>query len=142
MEFRRVLFRSYLPRKFKFAVTAANEDRAAIRSHDIGLKLVRNDAGELGFEVYIGGGMGRTPFVAPLIRPFLPAANLFSYMEAALRVWNRWGRRDNIHKQRIKILVNDLGAEEFTRQVEEEWQAILPHASEIGRASCRERVCQ
>src|SRR3546814_17473813 len=64
--------------------------------------------------------MGRTPFVAPLIRPFLPAANLFSYMEAALRVWNRWGRRDNIHKQRIKILVNDLGAEEFTRQVEEE----------------------
>ena len=69
---------SYLPRKFKFAVTAANEDRAAIRLHDIGLKLVRNDAGELGFEVYIGGGMGRTPFVGPLIRPFLPAANLFS----------------------------------------------------------------
>src|SRR3546814_544650 len=122
---------SYLPRKFKFAVTAANEDRAAIRLHDIGLKLVRNDAGELGFEVYIGGGMGRTPFVAPLIRPFLPAANLFSYMEAALRVWNRWGRRDNIHKQRIKILVNDLGAEEFTRQVEEEWQAILPNASDV-----------
>src|SRR3546814_9115459 len=75
--------------------------------------------------------MGRTPFVAPLIRPFLPAANLFSYMEAALRVWNRWGRRDNIHKQRIKILVNDLGAEEFTRQVEEEWQAILPNASDV-----------
>lgn len=125
---------SYLPRKFKFAVTAANEDRAAIRLHDIGLKLVRNDAGELGFEVYIGGGMGRTPFVAPLIRPFLPAANLFSYMEAALRVWNRWGRRDNIHKQRIKILVNDLGAEEFTRQVEEEWQAILPNASDVPQA--------
>src|SRR3546814_18263768 len=129
MEFRRVLFRSYLPRKFKFAVTAANEDRAAIRSHDIGLKLVRNDAGELGFEVYIGGGMGRTPFVAPLIQPFLPAANLFSYMEAALRVWNRWGRRDNIHKQRINTLVTDLGAEEVTSRVVGEWQAILPHGS-------------
>src|SRR3546814_17251273 len=111
---------------FKFAVTAANEDRAAIRLHDIGLKLVRNDAGELGFEVYIGGGMGRTPFVAPLIRPFLPAANLFSHMEAALRVWNRGGRRDNNHKQRIQIPVNALGAEGFTRP-------------EIGRASGRER---
>ena len=79
---------SYLPRKFKIAVTAADEDRAAIRLHDIGLKLVKNDAGEIGFEVYIGGGMGRTPFVAPLIRPFLPADHLFSYIEAALRVWN------------------------------------------------------
>ncbi|MCW6535777.1 nitrite/sulfite reductase [Sphingomonas lycopersici] len=122
---------SYLPRKFKIAVTAADEDRAAIRLHDIGLKLVRNAAGELGFEVYIGGGMGRTPFVAPLIRPFLPAANLFSYLEAALRVWNRNGRRDNIHKQRIKILVHDLGQEEFTRQVEAEWQHILGNASDV-----------
>ncbi|MBV8238779.1 MAG: nitrite/sulfite reductase, partial [Sphingomonas sp.] len=122
---------SYLPRKFKIAVTAAEEDRAAIRLHDIGLKLVRNDAGELGFEVYIGGGMGRTPFVAPLIRPFLPAANLFSYLEAALRVWNRNGRRDNIHKQRIKILVHDLGQEEFTRQVEAEWQHILGNATDV-----------
>jgi sulfite reductase (NADPH) hemoprotein beta-component len=125
---------SYLPRKFKIAVTAAEEDRAAIRLHDIGLKLVKNDAGELGFEVYIGGGMGRTPFVAPLIRPFLPADNLFSYCEAALRVWNRWARRDNIHKQRIKILVHDLGAEEFTRQVEAEWQEILPNATDVPRA--------
>lgn len=125
---------SYLPRKFKIALTAADEDRAAIRLHDIGLKLVRNDAGELGFEVYIGGGMGRTPFVAPLIRPFLPVDNLFSYCEAALRVWNRWARRDNIHKQRIKILVHDLGAEEFTRQVEAEWQAILPNNSDVPRA--------
>ena len=125
---------SYLPRKFKIAVTAADEDRAAIRLHDIGLKLVRNAAGELGFEVYIGGGMGRTPFVAPLIRPFLPAANLFSYLEAALRVWNRNGRRDNIHKQRIKILVHDLGQEEFTRQVEEEWQHILRNNSDVPRA--------
>jgi sulfite reductase (NADPH) hemoprotein beta-component len=124
---------SYLPRKFKIAVTAAEEDRAAIRLHDIGLKLVRNDAGELGFAVYIGGGMGRTPFVAPLIRPFLPVDNLFSYCEAALRVWNRWARRDNIHKQRIKILVHDLGAEEFARQVEEEWQAILANGSDVPR---------
>jgi sulfite reductase (NADPH) hemoprotein beta-component len=125
---------SYLPRKFKIAVTAAEEDRAAIRLHDIGLKLVRNDEGALGFEVYIGGGMGRTPFVAPLIRPFLPAANLFSYCEAALRVWNRWARRDNIHKQRIKILVHDLGEDEFRRQVEEEWQAILANASDVPQA--------
>ena len=125
---------SYLPRKFKIAVTAADEDRAAIRLHDIGLKLVKNDAGELGFEVYIGGGMGRTPFVAPLIRPFLPVDNLFSYLEAALRVWNRWARRDNIHKQRIKILVHELGQEEFTRQVEAEWQAILANNSDVPRA--------
>jgi sulfite reductase (NADPH) hemoprotein beta-component len=122
---------SYLPRKFKIAVIAAKEDRAAIRLHDIGLRLIRNEAGELGFEVYIGGGMGRTPFVAPLIRSFLPTQHLFSYIEAALRVWNRWARRDNIHKQRIKILVHDLGQEEFTRQVEAEWQEILPNASDV-----------
>jgi sulfite reductase (NADPH) hemoprotein beta-component len=122
---------SYLPRKFKIAVTAADEDRAAIRLHDIGLKLIRNDAGEIGFEVYIGGGMGRTPFVAPLIRPFLPADHLFSYIEAALRVWNMGGRRDNIHKQRIKILVHELGQEEFTRRVEAEWQEILKNGSDV-----------
>ncbi|WNO52947.1 nitrite/sulfite reductase [Stakelama saccharophila] len=132
---------SYLPRKFKFAVTGSDTDRAAIRLHDIGLKLVRDDAGELGFAVYIGGGMGRTPFVAPLIRPFLPADHLFSYCEAALRVWNRWARRDNIHKQRIKILVHDLGAEEFTRQVEEEWQAILKNGSDVPRAEL-ERIAE
>ena len=124
---------SYLPRKFKIAVTAAEEDRAAIRLHDIGLKLVRNEAGELGFEVYIGGGMGRTPFVAPLIRPFLQADHLMSYIEAALRVWNRWARRDNIHKQRIKILVHDLGEEEFRRQVEEEWQELVKQGVDVPR---------
>jgi sulfite reductase (NADPH) hemoprotein beta-component len=124
---------SYLPRKFKIAVTAADEDRTAMRLHDVGLRLVANETGELGFEVYVGGGMGRTPFVAPLIRPFLPADNLFSYLEAVLRVWNRWARRDNIHKQRIKILVHELGREEFTRQVEEEWQAILPNGSDVPR---------
>jgi sulfite reductase (NADPH) hemoprotein beta-component len=124
---------SYLPRKFKIAFTAAQSDRAAIRLHDIGLRLVRDAAGEDGFEVYVGGGMGRTPFVAPLIRAFLPADHLVSYTEAILRVWNRHGRRDNIHKARIKILVNDLGAEEFTRQVEEEWQAILPLGNDAPR---------
>ncbi len=124
---------SYLPRKFKIAVTAADEDRTAMRLHDIGLRLVKNAAGETGFEVYAGGGMGRTPFVAPLIRAFLPADHLFSYCEAVLRVWNRWARRDNIHKQRIKILVHEWGAEEFSRRVEEEWQAILPNASDFPR---------
>jgi len=111
---------SYLPRKFKIAVIASETDRAAMRLHDIGLKLVRNAAGELGFEVHVGGGMGRTPFIAPCIRTFLPAAEFLSYNEAILRVYNRHGRRDNIYKARIKILVHDLGADEFARQVEAE----------------------
>src|SRR3546814_711143 len=100
---------SYLPRKFKFAFTAAPGDRAAIRWHDVGLRLVRNDAGEDGFEVYAGGGMGRTPFIAELIRAFCPADRLFSYCQAILRVWNRPARRDKIHKQRMTILVHDPG---------------------------------
>lgn len=125
---------SYLPRKFKFALTAAPGDRAAIRWHDVGLRLVRNDAGEDGFEVYAGGGMGRTPFVAPLIRPFCPADRLFSYVQAILRVWNRHARRDNIHKQRMKILVHDLGVEEFTRQVEEEYAHIATLGTDPPRA--------
>ncbi len=111
---------SYLPRKFKIAVIASEVDRAAMRLHDIGLKLVRNASGDLGFQVHVGGGMGRTPFVAPLIREFLPAAEFLSYNEAILRVYNRHGRRDNIYKARIKILVHDLGAAEFARQVEAE----------------------
>ncbi|MFC4294623.1 nitrite/sulfite reductase [Novosphingobium tardum] len=125
---------SYLPRKFKIAVTAADTDRAAIRLHDVGLKLVAGPDGETGFEVYVGGGMGRTPFVAPLIRPYLPAKHVVSYLEAVLRVWNRWARRDNIHKQRIKILVHELGQEEFTRRVEDEWQAILPNGTDVPMA--------
>jgi len=125
---------SYLPRKFKFALTAAPGDRAAIRWHDVGLRLVRNEAGEEGFEVYAGGGMGRTPFVAALIRPFCPADRLFSYVQAILRVWNRHARRDNIHKQRMKILVHDLGVEEFTRQVEEEYAHIATLGSDPPRA--------
>lgn len=112
---------SYLPRKFKIAVIAADEDRAAVQLHDIGLQLHRNAAGEAGFRVFVGGGMGRTPMVAPVIREFLPKQDLMSYMEACLRVYNRYGRRDNIFKARIKILVHELGAAEYTRQVEEEW---------------------
>ncbi len=112
---------SYLPRKFKIAVIASDEDRAAMRLHDIGLQLTRDDAGELGAKVYVGGGMGRTPMVAPLIRDFVGAADLLSYMEACLRVYNRYGRRDNIYKARIKILVHEIGADEYRRQVEEEF---------------------
>ena len=112
---------SYLPRKFKIAVTGSEEDRAAIKLHDIGLQLYRNDAGELGFRVYVGGGMGRTPMVAPVIRDFVPTSDALSYIEACLRVYNRYGRRDNIYKARIKILVHEIGAAEFARQVEEEW---------------------
>ncbi len=112
---------SYLPRKFKIAIVAAEEDRAAIKLHDIGLQLYENDAGELGFRVFVGGGMGRTPMVAPVIREFLPTEDFLSYLEACLRVYNRYGRRDNIYKARIKILVHELGAAEYARQVEEEW---------------------
>ena len=116
---------SYLPRKFKIAVIAAQEDRAALRWHDCALRIVTNEAGEQGFEVYAGGGMGRTPFIAFKIRDFLPAAQIFSYLQAILRVWNLHARRDNIHKQRMKILVHELGEEEFTRQVEAEFQHFL-----------------
>ena len=111
---------SYLPRKFKIAVIASDEDRAALKLHDIGLQLVRNAAGEQGFRVHVGGGMGRTPIIAPVIREFLPLADYLSYNEAILRVYNRYGRRDNIYKARIKILVSELGAAEFARQVEAE----------------------
>ena len=111
---------THLPRKFKIAVIAADEDRAAMRFHDIGLKLVERD-GARGFEVYVGGGQGRTPMVAPLIREFIPAEQLVSYCEACLRVYNRYGRRDNMYKARIKILVHEIGADEYRRQVEEEF---------------------
>jgi len=112
---------SYLPRKFKFAVIASDTDRAAMRLHDIGIQLVRNDAGELGAKFFVGGGMGRTPMIAPEIRDFVPADELISYAEACLRVYNRYGRRDNKYKARIKILVHELGKEEYSRQVEEEF---------------------
>ena len=113
---------SFLPRKFKIAVTAAEHDRAAVRVHDIGLRLHRNGAGETGFEVMVGGGLGRTPFVGKTIKPFLPKRDLLSYVEAILRVYNQYGRRDNIYKARIKILVHELGAEKFAAEVEAEWR--------------------
>jgi len=112
---------SYLPRKFKIAVIASAEDRAAMRLHDIGIELVRNEAGELGGKIFVGGGMGRTPMIAPEIKAFVPADELLSYLEACLRVYNRHGRRDNIYKARIKILVHEIGADEYRRQVEEEF---------------------
>ncbi len=120
---------SFLPRKFKFALTGAPHDRAALRVHDIGLRLYENDAGEIGFEVMAGGGQGRTPMIAKTIRPFLARRDLLSYVEAILRVYNRFGRRDNKYKARIKILVHDIGAEEFTRLVEEEWEHL--HGGEL-----------
>ncbi|WP_114520515.1 nitrite/sulfite reductase [Altererythrobacter sp. ZODW24] len=116
---------SYLPRKFKFAVIASEEDRAAMRLHDIGIRIVKNDAGELGAAFYVGGGMGRTPMIAPLVRDFVPLDQLVTYAEACLRVYNRYGRRDNKYKARIKILVHEIGKEEYTRQVEEEFTLLL-----------------
>ena len=128
---------SYLPRKFKIAVIASDEDRAAMKLHDIGIQLVKRD-GKLGAAFYVGGGMGRTPMVAPLIKDFVPIEDYLSYSEACLRVYNRYGRRDNIYKARIKILIHELGAEEYARQVEEEFAhvktlGIDPPAAELER---------
>lgn len=111
---------AFLPRKFKFAVTGAETDRAAIAVHDIGIRVVRNEAGEVGFAYYVGGGQGRTPLLAPCINPFVKRHDLVSYAEAVLRVYNRLGRRDNKFKARIKILVKQTGAEEFARLVDDE----------------------
>jgi len=118
---------SFLPRKFKIAVTGAERDRAAIQVHDIGLHLKKNERGEIGFAVYVGGGQGRTPLVAKKIRDFLPEADLLSYTTAIMRVYNLYGRRDNKFKARIKILVHEMGAEELARQVEAEF-ADLRHS--------------
>jgi len=113
---------SYLPRKFKIAVTGSPTDRAAIRVYDIGLRLLRDDDGALSFQVLAGGGLGRSPHLGSVIRDRLPAKHLLSYLQAILRVYNRAGRRDNPNKARIKILVAALGVAEFSRQVEEEWE--------------------
>jgi len=113
---------AYLPRKFKIAINGAQEDRAAIMVHDIGLSVVKNEQGETGFRVFVGGGMGRTPILGSEIRAFLPWQHMMSYIEAILRVYNQYGRRDNMYKARIKILVKAIGADEFARQVEAEWQ--------------------
>ncbi len=128
---------SYLPRKFKIAVIASAEDRAAMRLHDIGIEIVARE-GVQGARIFVGGGMGRTPMIAPEIKDFVALPDLLSYLEACLRVYNRHGRRDNIYKARIKILVNDLGAEEYRRQVEEEFVAVKaleidPPAAEFAR---------
>jgi sulfite reductase (NADPH) hemoprotein beta-component len=132
---------AYLPRKFKIAMTGApGEDRAAVRFHDIGLRIVDNAQGERGFEVLVGGGLGRTPVIGEVIREFLPKRHLLSYIESILRVYNLHGRRDNKFKARIKILVTALGVEEFRRRVEDDWTASrtpeleLPDA-EIARVS-------
>ena len=112
---------AFLPRKFKIAVSGATEDRAATQVHDIGLEALRDAAGDIGFRVRIGGGLGRTPMIGPVIREFLPWPHLLTYLEAALRVYNRYGRRDNKYKARIKILVKELTPERFRAEVEAEW---------------------
>jgi sulfite reductase (NADPH) hemoprotein beta-component len=133
---------AFLPRKFKIAITGAREDRAAIHWHDVGLQLVRNEAQALGFKVLVGGGMGRTPVVGSTIREFLPFDQILNYLEAVVRVYNRWGRRDNIYKARIKILVKAEG-QRYTEEVEAEYKRIVeqdgaPHtisAAEYERVS-------
>jgi sulfite reductase (NADPH) hemoprotein beta-component len=115
---------SFMPRKFKIAVGSSSHDRAALRIHDMALRLHRNSAGESGFEVMVGGGLGRTPYLALTIRPFLNTRDVLSYVEAVLRTYNQFGRRDNIWKARIKILVHELGPEAFAKEVETEWQSI------------------
>jgi sulfite reductase (NADPH) hemoprotein beta-component len=125
---------TFMPRKFKIAVGAASRDRAALRIHDLALRLHRNDAGETGFEVMVGGGLGRTPFLAKTIKPFLHKRDVLSYVEAVLRTYNQFGRRDNIYKARIKILVHELGVEAFAKEVEAEWQSIKDGALKLDPA--------
>ena len=128
---------SFLPRKFKIGITACEHDRSAIKTHDIGLQLKRLGNGELGFAVWVGGGQGRTPYLAQLIRDRLPERDLLSYIEAILRAYNLYGRRDNIHKARIKILINSIGLEAFKRQVEEEWLRIRDGVLQLPDAETR-----
>ena len=115
---------TFLPRKFKIAITAAPHDRAAVKVHDIGLRMIANADGEVGFEVSVGGGLGRSPFIGKVIRDFLPKQDLLSYLEAVLRIYNAYGRRDNIYKARVKFLVHDLGVERLAAEVEGEWAQI------------------
>lgn len=122
---------TFLPRKFKIAITGTARDRAAVRVHDIGIVIKRGDAGKIGYQVIVGGGLGRTPKIGTTMREFLPEHHLLSYLEAVLRVYNQAGRRDNKYKARIKILVHETGAAEFTRQVEAEWQEIRDSAIEL-----------
>ena len=122
---------SFLPRKFKIAVTGSPNDRAAVRVHDIGLRLWRNETGQVGFEVIVGGGLGRTPMIGKTLREFLPKDELLAYLEATLRVYNRYGRRDNLYKARIKILVHEIGAEKMREEVEAEYAEIKDGALKL-----------
>src|SRR5690606_12050206 len=115
---------SYLPRKFKIAIVGSEHDRAAIQVHDIGLQLKKNEAGQLGLAVYIGGGQGRTPLVAKKIRDFLPIEDMLTYVTAIVRVYNLYGRRDNKYKARIKILVHETGIESLVQEIDAEWEQI------------------
>jgi sulfite reductase (NADPH) hemoprotein beta-component len=115
---------AFLPRKFKIAITGATEDRAAIGWHDVGLQLVKSEAGDVGFKVWVGGGMGRTPIIGSLVREFLPWHHIMNYLEAVVRVYNRWGRRDNLYKARIKILVKAEG-QRYIDEVEAEFNDIV-----------------
>ncbi|MGB0507528.1 MAG: nitrite/sulfite reductase [Pikeienuella sp.] len=129
---------TFLGRKFKIAVTGAEEDRAAIKVHDIGIQIVRNDAGETGYKLLVGGGLGRTPMIGKVLQNFLPKDDLLPYLEAALRVYNLYGRRDNKYKARIKILVHERGIEEYRQMVDEEFSrldrsAIMADAEERAR---------
>ncbi len=124
----------WLPRKFKIAVTGAQEDRAAIAVHDIGIQARHDDNGDVVFDFYVGGGLGRTPVIGPLIREGLPVAHLLTYLEAVMRVYNRYGRRDNKYKARIKILVRAMGADGFQSRVDEEWSHIKDSASTVSES--------
>jgi sulfite reductase (NADPH) hemoprotein beta-component len=130
---------TYLPRKFKIAVTGAPADRAASEVHDVGLHMRRDAAGNIGFEVLVGGGLGRAPVIGQVVREFLPLADLLSYLEAILRIYNRYGRRDNIHKARIKVLVKSLGVAKFREEVEAEWLLARDSAPKLPQAEV-ERV--
>ena len=125
---------SYLPRKFKIALTGSPRDRAAVALHDIGLRMHRNEAGEIGFEVLVGGGQGRTPFIAHTIREWLAPEHLLSYVESILRVYNMYGRRDNMHKARIKIIVNQMGIDRYRELVEADWERIRDSVLKVPQA--------
>src|SRR5262249_20121061 len=112
---------SFLPRKFKIAVSGSAHDRAAVKFHDMGVEIIRNDEGEIGFRVYVGGGMGRTPYIGYVVGDFVPREDLLAFLEAVMRVYNQSGRRDNLWKARIKILANALGPEEMRKQVTHEF---------------------
>jgi sulfite reductase (NADPH) hemoprotein beta-component len=125
---------AFLPRKFKIAVTGSTQDRAAVQVHDIGLQILLNDKGQVGFKVYVGGGLGRTPVIGSVIREFLPEEDLLSYLEAILRIYNLQGRRDNKYKARIKILVRALTPEVFAQKVEDEWQHLKDGSNKLTQA--------